>query len=311
MSLVLPEISLLKALEGLIKWLRFNHEDFVDKGNEEGSFLYRLFGTIEHNGFSYYDEAKRIFLSDPLDQRKLGVRIFFDASRAHVPTIHITLPGESHQDSGLGMNTDGMGFEREQNTRYSLVITSDNYSEVIIIYYTIRSLLTSGFMTLEAYGIRNMKLSGGDLTLQQDIVPSNVFFRAIFVDMFYDEVIPDMEYDSDDIIRGIYLQGRVVEGGGELPPIPDPSPEFRLKHNRLDEESRALPDQHPTDAITNKSNLEGESLTDTLNYLEEFGVTLDNIAGLLDPQAVELAFSALNWNGELGEIDVFRALNWT
>lgn len=32
-----------------------------------------------------------------------------------------------------------------------------------------------------------------------------MFYRTIFVDMFYDESIPNMEYDPDDIIRSIYI----------------------------------------------------------------------------------------------------------
>lgn len=205
MAVILPEIALLKALEGLLSWLKSNHDERVLQGAEEKSYLYRLFGGVEHNGFNYYDAAKNILIKNPLDQRQLGVRIFFDQSRAHMPTVHIVMPGETNDESGLGYNDDGEFLERQYSSRYALVLTSDNYAEVLILYYVVRSLIISGFMTLEEFGIRNIRIGGGDLQLQPDMVPINIFYRTIFVDMLYDERIPNMEYDPDDMIRGIYI----------------------------------------------------------------------------------------------------------
>ena len=41
MAVILPEIALLKALEGLLSWLKSNHDERVLQGAEEKSYLYR------------------------------------------------------------------------------------------------------------------------------------------------------------------------------------------------------------------------------------------------------------------------------
>lgn len=224
MSVILPEIALLKSLEGLLLWLKSNYNEKSLSGVEEKSYIYRLFHGVEYNGFNYYDQAKKILFSDPLDQRKLKVRIFFDQSRAHMPTVHIVMPGENNEMSGLGYNDDGEFFERQYSSRYALVLTSDNYAEVLILYYTVKSLIMSGFMTLEGFGIRDIKIGGGDLQLQPDMIPTNVFYRTIFIDMFYDEQIPNIEYDSDDIINNIYINEKLIVEGYTPPILPQPLP---------------------------------------------------------------------------------------
>lgn len=210
MALILPEIALLKALEGLLLWLKNDYDERFSQSAEEKSYLYKLFYGIEYNGFNYYEQAKKIFLSDLLDQRRLKVRIFFDPGRAHLPTIHITLPKEDNDSVGLGYNDDGQEMERKFSVKFSLVITSDNYFEVLIVYYTVKSLIMSGFMTFENLGLREISLGGGDLQLQSDIIPSNVFYRELFIDTKYKENFPNMEFDRDDIIKTAEFIGKLI-----------------------------------------------------------------------------------------------------
>lgn len=277
MALILPEIALLKVLEGLLKWIKYDYEDRLAEEEVEKSYLYRLFGGVEYNGFNYFEQAKELLTRDDLDQRKMSVRVFFDQSRAHLPTVHITLPGETEDLNGLGYNYDGEKFERKFSSRYSLIVTSDNYSEVIIIYYTIKALLTSGFMSLEEFGLRDIKIGGGDLQLNQDIVPQNVFYRGVFIDFFYEDCIPSMEYDPDDMVRGVYLQGRLIETSGDIPPIPPPTPEFRLLHNRLDAESRKLIGQHPGEAISLDPSEFSKNLGEGVDTVQKLATAVDEL----------------------------------
>lgn len=280
MSLILPEIGLLRTIEGLLKWIKYEYEDRFNEGAEEKSYLFRLFGDVKYNGFDYYEQAKKIFIKNEFDQRKVGVRIFFDQSRAHMPTIHIVMPGESNEASGLGYNDNGEFLERQYSSRYALVLTSDNYAEVLILYYAIRSLIMSGFMMLEEFGIRNISIGGGDLQLQPDMVPTNIFYRTVFIDMFYDERIPNMEYDPDDMIRSIYINGRLIEGGGDIPPIPPPpAPYIKLKHNELDEESRKLLGQHPGIAISLDTTDFNGNLNSDITDVQKLAKAVDNLIG--------------------------------
>lgn len=210
MALILPEISLLKSLEGLISWMRADFDKWVDAGFEDKSYLYRLFGGLTHGNFDYFEQAKKVFMASELDQRRLAVRVFFDFKRAHLPTVHITMPGEENDPNGLGYNDDGERLEREYNVKFSLIITSDNYTEVLIIYYALRALIMSGFMTLEGAGLRKIVLGGGDLQLQGETIPKNIYNRALIIDTMYDDHFPRFDFDKDALINDVRLNSKLI-----------------------------------------------------------------------------------------------------
>ncbi len=145
--------------------------------------------------------------------------MFFDTERAALPTIHITLPNEQTGQSGIGVD-EGFVDElheggksvpiltRRFDTQYSIIVTSDNSFEVIMIYYTLRSLLISTFVQLEFEGLSNPKLSGQDLRLYQEIIPRNVFARAIGLSVSYEESSPALF--SKDEITSIIFDGKAV-----------------------------------------------------------------------------------------------------
>ena len=65
-----------------------------------------MFGEETVEGEDLYKISKELFSRNYIDnQRSLAVRMFFDRSRAHLPTIHLSLPAES------GGKNDGMGLD--------------------------------------------------------------------------------------------------------------------------------------------------------------------------------------------------------
>lgn len=210
--MLIPEIVIQTTIQQLLDFVKRDYNGEVDKTN---TFLYKAFFGQKVGNFDYYEQAKDLFLRDKNHPKEIGVRMFFDRSRAHLPTIHLSLPSEQ------GGEGDGIGFDqgyqenifnstereittvynRNFNTQYNIIISSDNTFETLLIYHTLRALLISTYESLEMNGLRNPKFGGRDLQLNSDIIPPNVYIRALTLDVFYEIAIP--KYVSDKIISNI------------------------------------------------------------------------------------------------------------
>lgn len=176
--------------------------------DETKSILYRLLVGNNIQRYDLFTQAITLLINKSDDPRYLDVNLFFNAKRASIPTIHITLPSESERNNAIGV---GEGFRdtifedsnssyiktfnRRFSTRYNIIITSDNTNEVILLYHLIRNLLISLNAHFNAAGLENPKLGGGDIQINADIIPTNVFVRAISMEFEYD-------VEAQDIIRG-------------------------------------------------------------------------------------------------------------
>jgi len=208
----IPEATLFNLLKEMISFLK---RDFEEKTNKSDSLLHNMLFGIKIGEFDYLEQAKDIFLREQDHPRGLDVRIFFDRERASVPTIHITLPSEeSGAADGIGVD-EGYNdpivnetekiitpvYNRSFNTTYNLIITSDNQMEVLIIYHVFRNLIISMFDTFEISGLRNPKLGGHDLQLNDQLVPAHIFIRAISLSFFYDVAVP--RFFAEKLIKSI------------------------------------------------------------------------------------------------------------
>ena len=209
--LLLPEVEIKKIIDGILAYIRKDtidnqnipdnpltpDEDESDPPKEWQSLLYRLLEGVEVEKFDFFKEAQKFFLRDQRDSRYLETRLFFDVSRAHLPTIHITLPRDENGDNGLGVDE---GYESPEEfdeksiityTRafkctYKLVITSDNIIEVIMLYHLLRSFLIGFTDVFSHKGIQNISFSGEEIQANTDLLPQGVFMRAINLNFFYE-----------------------------------------------------------------------------------------------------------------------------
>mgnify|MGYP000859487121 CR=1 FL=1 len=193
-----PEIILLNSFRNLFNHLRKDHADCLAAGDETKSILYLVTVDNALQRYNLFEQAKTVFLIQDDNPRYLDVNLFFNAERASIPTLHITIPSEMEKNNTIGIG-EGFNdyfydqqqtsyrrtFNRRFNSRYQLVCTSDNSNEVVLIYHVVRNTLISLTEHLNQSGLECIKLSGSDITLSQDIVPINVYARGIGLDFEY------------------------------------------------------------------------------------------------------------------------------
>lgn len=201
--ILIPEIKVNEILRTILKIVQIDFQESLD---EKESILYKIFGDNRIEKFTFFDQAKDIFLRDNSHPRKIETRLLFDAQRASLPTIHTTMPSESPGPDGIGVDE---GYEkqivnnktkyvqktytRSFETKYHLMITSDNSLEVILIYHFLKNMLISVFDHIEFSGIRNLKISGMDLQINSDMVPTHIFVRGVEISFFYESDSPNFQ----------------------------------------------------------------------------------------------------------------------
>lgn len=216
---ILPEILLKKRIEYLLEYIKTDTLSIAV--SESDKFLYRLFNGSVIGNYDYYEQATALFTKTDDDPRKIETRMFFDRTRAHCPTIHITLP--SNHPYGDGISTDNnyvapqfndiAGTYSTTNTRsfvnkYNLIITSDNTFEVLLMFYCLQSLMIADMQNLELNGFRNIKFSAQDLIINDAMMPTNIFMRSLIMDFFFEINIPSLNINTtiNDITSQIILK---------------------------------------------------------------------------------------------------------
>ncbi len=204
--LIVPEAILLDSLKKGLKLIRDDYN--ANKSDPPTTLLYKILFGNSVQRYDLFEQAKKVFIADENDPRHLDINLFFNSKRASIPTIHITLPNEDEKDNALGLS-DGYQkpvfnpgateynkiFNRRYNATYNIIITSDNTLEVVLLYHFMRSFLISLNPHLSLAGFNNIKMGGGDLNINSEIVPINVFVRGIRLNFQYDVI-------------GVELQGK-------------------------------------------------------------------------------------------------------
>lgn len=214
-TLILPEIILLDAYKKALKYIRNNYNDNL--ADVTKSFLGIILGNSNAiQRYNLLDQSKKVFITTENDPRNLDVNLFFNASRASVPTIHITNPSDTLITNALSISegyqdpifddveqTFQTVFNRKFRAKYNIVLTSDNTNEILLMYNVIRSITISMMEHLELSGLQNIKISGADINLKSDIIPINVFIKAIGLEFEYDVVA--LKLDVTDFTLGDFI----------------------------------------------------------------------------------------------------------
>lgn len=201
MSIVSPDIVFFNTCDILLKQIRQDWNNHTDKSQ---TLLGKMLIGTNIGKYQLFEQAQTVFLQPDDNPRKLDVRMGFDTQRADIPTLHITLPREQPAEDGIGID-EGFGdtfyndddkeytktFTRRFSTNYSVMITSDNRNEVVLVYNVFRALLISAFDHMQLSGLENIKLSGGDLQINDRLAQNNIFMRSINVNFSYDLTVPD------------------------------------------------------------------------------------------------------------------------
>lgn len=212
MPINIPEITVFNAVNNCLKYLR---DDFKRHNKEEDTFLYRNFNGIKtnDNSINFYDQAKKLLIVNEKRSRDLKIAMGYNLERAAMPTIHVIVPSEQAGGyDGIGVDhgyqpeddsnypkTSTISFSRSFKAQYNLLMTSDNIFEVLIMYHVVRALIISMIPMLDAKSqMKDIRLSGQDITLQQDLMPSNINHRILAISFSYDVDVQNIE-ERDDI----------------------------------------------------------------------------------------------------------------
>lgn len=195
--ITVPEIIILNTLKKVLKKIRTDYNDNLATPQE--SLLYRILNGNDLQRYKLFDQAVSVICTTVDNPRHIDINLFFNAKKLGPPTLHITLPAEGEKNNAIGQ---GLGFHeprysadgtqwnevynRRFNSKYNLIITSDNTNEVVLLYHFFRSIIISLTAHFTLSHIENIKLSGGDIQINTELVPSNIFTRAIGIDFEYD-----------------------------------------------------------------------------------------------------------------------------
>lgn len=205
----IPELQLKKILEGMLTYIRIDWNDHSDKSE---TFLYKMYYGQVDGKLDYYTAAQKLFLTDPSDPTAIVIRKIYDADRAKLPTIHMNLPSmsKSEEDTvGMGLEEELIGgnvfstYLRNFDVNYNFLITSSNEDEVLIIHYTLLSLLTLFMPSIELMGFSHIKIGAADLQLHPDLVPLNIYMKAVTFSSNFGLLIP-VAFPGQEITRLIF-----------------------------------------------------------------------------------------------------------
>lgn len=218
MLIIVPEIIIRDTVQ---KTLELIKQDYNNNVNEQNTILYKLLADQKLGRYGLFEQAKSIFIKQDSDPRKISVNVMFNRDKIGPPAIHITLPSEDEVNQTLGIGEgeleyfhnadDELEYRRTFNKRFrasfNIVVTSDNVNEVILMYYVIRALFIGVLEQFYGYCMYNFKISGRDLMLSPDIVPTHIFMRSLGISFEYETGAT--EFNINDYLKNVNFEGTI------------------------------------------------------------------------------------------------------
>lgn len=205
-GILFPEIVIYNTLNSIVSLLR---NDLKNTEDEKKTILYKILGVddegnpIKMNLYNYFVQAKKI-ISIP---KNLSVNFGYNQEVAKIISLHILLPSETAQstigeDEGYMdediFDDDGkkIGIQQKYtqmyDSTYQIMITSNNSSEVNIVYNILKSMLLMLVPHLELMGLRIPHLSGNDIIMNDEYVPVPIFHKVLNLSFKYEHTVPKL-----------------------------------------------------------------------------------------------------------------------
>lgn len=222
-GILLPEVVLYNTLKAIVRLLR---EDLKENATEdEKTILYKILGIdeegepIKMNLYNYFVQAKKMILTP----QNLSVNFGYNQEVAKIISLHILLPSEQGEatigeDEGYIEEEIIEGdekvvtqpyFTQTYNCTYQIMITSNNSSEVNVVYNILKSMLLMLVPNLELMGIRIPTLSGNDIMMQDDLTPIPIFHKVLNLTFKYEHNVPQLL--RMEVAKKFHFQMRVID----------------------------------------------------------------------------------------------------
>lgn len=281
-GILIPEMVIYQTLENITEYIRQDLKNH--SADDEGTFLYRLLGLdddgnpMKMNRYNYFVQAKKIF-SNP---KNLDVNFGYNFEVAKIISFHIILPSEQPSSAAIGEDEGYLTEEEDESgkvqmkycqmfsSNYQIMITSDNMSEVNLVYHIYKSLLVALVPHLSLKGLLNPKFSGNDIVFQDDTMPMGIFHKVLNLHFDYELVVPQLLLK--DMVNALNFQGSpVIDTEDCEDATPGRSIDVGSKDsvNRVCEVSRVV---EPSGIVHSS-----DSLSDTTSRIVERGVSTPNV----------------------------------
>lgn len=203
---MIPEILIKKIIDSCLSGVR---EDFRKNPNPDRTLLYSIFGDDKYDKFSFFNQAKELLITRGVqDKRTVETRLAFDKDRVSLPTFHITVTGSDPVDNSVGFDPEiekadtgevYLSYARRYRKRLSIIITSENSFEVILLSTFLQSMLISLADLFDVMDLSNMSFSEKDMNLMNQQTPQGVFVRSVDISFDYEVRVKI----GQDIVYGI------------------------------------------------------------------------------------------------------------
>lgn len=219
-AITIPEVVIYHTLEAILKFLRDDIKVNDEAGTPKESVMYHLLGETDEgksltmNAYNFYEQAKAMLTN----KTYLKVNYGYNAETAKNLALHIIMPSESYAGSGIGEDegyqtdlSDNLPDRFTQNfeANYQIMITSDNSTEVMVIYHLLKSMFIAVVPHWELMGIRIPKFSGSDIVFESDFVPFTLFHKVLNITFMYEHTVPQLV--KKRIVTGITFEGTPLD----------------------------------------------------------------------------------------------------
>lgn len=202
--MLIPEIILYNTIKSFVQVVKNDYMNATDKTQTILNDLFNVdnnSNVLSLENFNYLEQSIALFTRTQESPREFLVSIGYNLQRAFLPCVHILLPQESpgrYDSIGLSQGEISTEYHPEATPQYEIVtriitfratfdlmITSDNSSEVLLIYYFVKTMFPYCVDTLEILGLHNFKFTGQDVQLDREYGPPNIFHRSLRVEFDY------------------------------------------------------------------------------------------------------------------------------
>lgn len=235
--MLIPEVILYNTVKAFQDIVASDYKAASDKTQTILNDLFALdsnANVLKIENFNYLEQAIALFTRTEESPRQFQVNIGYNLNRAMLPTVHIMLPQESpgkYDAIGWDEGDTSTVYHPEANPQYELItrartyhatfdlmITSDNSSEVLLIYYFIRAMLLYTVNTFELMGMHNYATTGQDIQLDPAYAPPNIFHRTIRIDFDYQSETKIRNYRQMANAINYYVCGSIGLDNTPSPP---------------------------------------------------------------------------------------------
>lgn len=207
--MIIPEETLRTFAENYLSFMKYD----IENNSETDTFLYRTMYGNSLGRINLYTELKELFLRSPTHPRRLEIRNIFDPKDPKLPAIYINLPAEFEKNNEIAQGLHYVMTDTEEliqtkrrfGSVYSFNIISNNRTEVLSIYHTLRSFFLAVLDHIQNEDIEVPKLSGKDLNINSNLIPGDLFVRSLNLEFEYEVIVPELIKSPE--IAGLVFNG--------------------------------------------------------------------------------------------------------